>query len=70
MKKSSEEQIETCQRKTRYETHDEAKAAVKQQRRDYGSKRYIYKCQVCGDFHLTKHNVYCFGMTQEKRSAA
>lgn len=49
-----EREFRACGRKTRYETHvDAKKAAARSSRRKDAPKIFVYECPYCGGWHLT-----------------
>lgn len=46
--------IDSCLSKTSYETYEDALATLNYVYETEGIKLKIYKCPICGNYHLTK----------------
>lgn len=53
--KGDYETLRSCAEKRRYPTHGDAISSALKNSQKFGTAYRIYKCEVCGGYHLTTH---------------
>ena len=51
---SKEKRRHDCQRKRQYFTRHKARQSARFAKGNYGDKMYVYKCDLCRNYHLTR----------------